>query len=260
MSVIYLELRQDLLSRNYHPKIIQDAFDRIKKIERKDALKKVVKHKNTETTFTITYHPALPPISSIVKKHHKVMINDDPRLRRCFPKPSMVAYKRPKNLRDLLVKSKFQTGKRSIRKSNGFSRCGRGFFGMCKTCELIPDHGIKNHTCHKTKESFTIKSPVTCITKNVVYKISCKKCQFFYIGETSRRFCDRFSEHRGYVSQKDVTKPTGEHFNKQGHSSNDMIPTIIEQVFPLNNHLRLRREQLWINKYEAVEFGGNKKS
>ena len=56
------------------------------------------------------------------------------------------------------------------------------------------------------------------------------------------------------------TKPTGEYFNKQGHSSNDMIPTIIEQVFPLNNHLRLRREQLWINKYEAVEFGGNKKS
>ena len=71
------------------------------------------------------------------------MIDDDPRLRRCFPKPSMVAYKRPKNLRDLLVKSKFQTGKRSIRKSNGFSRCGRRFFGMCKTCELIPDHGIK---------------------------------------------------------------------------------------------------------------------
>ena len=52
----------------------------------------------------------------------------------------------------------------------------------------------------------------------------------------------------------------GEHFNKQGHSSNDMLPTVIEQVFPFNNHLRQRREKLWINKYEAVQFGANKKS
>ena len=107
------ELRQDLLSRNYSPKIIQDAFDRVKEIERKEALKKVIKTKTIDTMFTITYHPALSSISSIVKKHHRVMIDEDPRMRSCFPKPSVVAYKRPKNLRDLLVKSKFQSLRRS---------------------------------------------------------------------------------------------------------------------------------------------------
>ena len=254
------ELRQDLLSRNYHPKIIQDAFDRIKLIERKEALKKVVKTKSVDTIFTITYHPALSSITSIVKKHHKVMSDEDPILRRCFPKPSVVAYKRPKNLRDLLVKSKFQSGRRSDRILNGFSRCSRKSSGWCETCKLIPERGIKDHTCNKTKEKFKINSSVTCTTKNVIYKISCRKCDFLYIGETSRRFCDRFSEHRGYISQKDLSKPTGEHFNKQGHSSNDIIPTIIEQVFPFNNHLRLRREKFWINKYQAVEFGANKRS
>ena len=131
---------------------------------------------------------------------------------------------------------------------------------MCGTCKLIPERGFKDHSNHRTKETFKINSHVTCLTKNVVYMISCKKCNFFYVGETSRRFHDRFSEHRGYVSQKDLKKPTGEHFNKHGHSSNDMIPNIIEQVLPLNNHLRQRREKFWINKYEAVQFGGNKKS
>ena len=220
----------------------------------------MVKTKNTVTPLTITYHPALSSVATIVRKHHKVMIDEDPRLRRCFPKPSVVAYKRPKNLRDFLIRSKFQSGRRSGRTSKGFSHCGAGFFGMCGTCRLIPERGIKTHTNHRTKETFTINSHVTCLTKNVIYKISCKKCKFFYIGETSRRFHDRFSEHRGYVSQKDLTKPTGEHFNKKGHSQNDMLPTIIEKVFPLNNHLRQRREKLWINKYEAVQFGANKKS
>ena len=80
------ELRQDLLSRNYNPKIIQDAFDRAKEIERKEALKKVIKTKTIDTMFTITYHPAFPSISSIV------MIDEDSRMRSCFPKPSVVKY------------------------------------------------------------------------------------------------------------------------------------------------------------------------
>ena len=140
------------------------------------------------------------------------------------------------------------------------SRCGRGWWRWCEACKLIPERGLKNHTCDRSKETFTIKSPVTCTTRNVVYKISCRKCNFFYIGETSRRFCDRFLEHRGYVLQKDLTKPVGEHFNTLRHSADDIIPTIIEQVLPDDNHLRLRRETFWINKYEAIEFGANKKS
>ena len=254
------ELRQDLLSRNYNTKIVQDAFDKIKLIDRKDAIKKVVKTKTVDTVLAITYHPAFSSISSIVKKHHKVMTDDDPRLRRCFTKPSVVAYKRPKNLKDLLIRSKFQSGRRSDRKLNGYTRCGRGWWRNCEACKLIPERGLKTHTCDRSKETFTINSPVTCTTRNVVYKISCRKCNFFYIGETSRRFCDRFLEHRGYVLQKDLTKPVGEHFNTLRHSADDIIPTIIEQVLPDDNHLRLRRETFWINKYEAIEFGANKKS
>ena len=197
---------------------------------------------------------ATPPASSISTPRNK---SSNPT--RKVQSSSVVAYKRPKNLRDLLVKSKFQSGRRSDRILNGFSRCDRKFSGWCETCKLIPDpeRGIKDHTCNKTKEKFKINSSVTCTTKNVIYKISCRKCECLYIGV---RFCDRFSEHRGYISPKDLSKPTGEHFNKQGHNSNEIIPTIIEQVFPFNNHLRLRREKFWINKYQAVEFGANKRS
>ena len=39
--------------------------------------------------------------------HWQVMANDDPRLKRIFPTPSVVAYKRGKNLRHLISKGRF---------------------------------------------------------------------------------------------------------------------------------------------------------
>ena len=53
------------------------------------------------------------------------MTEEDPRLRRIFSKPSVVAYKRGKNLKDLLVKAKVCTRRKSSRRKNGYSRCGR---------------------------------------------------------------------------------------------------------------------------------------
>jgi len=53
----------------------------------------------------------------------------------------------------------------------------------------------------------------------------------------------------------------GEHFNKPGHSQLDMLPVILEEVTPKNDDfLRLRREELWIRRYQSIEFGANKHS
>ena len=180
------------------------------------------------------------------------MIKESPRLSRIFPKPSVIEYKRSPNLKDLLVKAKVTTKRRSNRKVNGYFRCGCGFFNMCKTCSLIPENGIKTHHCHKTGKSYQINSPVSCLSENVIYKIACKKCRdWAHIGQTKRRFCDRFNNHRSYVSEKKFDQICGEHFNRKGHTQADMLPIILEQVYPKNDaFLRLRREKFWINTYE----------
>ena len=190
------------------------------------------------------------------------MINEDSRLKRCFPDSSVIAYKRSKNLKDILVKSRFQSSRKPQRNQRGFRGCGEGSNGFCKVCQIIPKWGIKEHKCQKTKKKFTINSQVSCVTKNVIYKLTCTKCiDWVYIGETGRRFRDRFLEHRGYVTQKALNQPTGEHFNKPGHNVDNILPTIIERVFPIENKaLRLRRESYWIKEYQSVEYGANKKS
>ena len=143
------------------------------------------------------------------------MVKDEPRLKRVFPEPSVIAYRREKNIRDFLVRAKISSKRKSNRKINGYSRCGRGPFHMCTTCALIPDRGIKTHKSHKHNKVFQITSNVTCVTENVVYKITCKKPQckdFIYIGETKRKFSERFGDHRGYVLRKELDQVCGEHF------------------------------------------------
>ena len=109
----------------------------------------------------------------------------------------------------------------------------------------------------KTKKTYQINTHVTCISENVIYRITCKKPQckdFVYIGQTKMRFCDRFAEHRGYVSQNKLDQVCGEHFTKYGHSQEDMLPIIIEQDNPKNDDfLRLKREELWIRAYQCFE-------
>ena len=105
---------------------------------------------------------------------------------------------------------------------------------------------------------------MNCQSSNVIYKITCKKpkcSNFVYIGETKRRFADRFSEHKGYVSSKKLEQVCGNDFNQKGHKIEDMSPVIIEHVLPTgDDFLRLHREKYWINQYESVEFGANKQS
>ena len=165
-----LELKDDLISRSYHIKVIEQAFERIKGISRSEALKRVDHKKDTgREPLVVTFHPNMPPLHKLIKKHHSVMINDDMRLQRCFKEPSIVAFKRSQNLRDLLVRARVSKGKRSCRVVNGFKRCER----ICEMC-IRSHNNVKEHTCERTGQSWQITAPITCLTKNVVYRLTCK--------------------------------------------------------------------------------------
>ena len=130
---------------------------------------------------------------------------------------------------------------------------------MCVTCSLIPEKGIKTHKCNKTKKTYQIPGLLTCISDNVVYRITCKKprCKdFVYIGQTKNRFCDRFGDHKSYVTGEKLDEVCGFHFNQSGHSTEDMLPLILEQVHPKNDSfLLLGREKHWIKSGQQLGTG-----
>ena len=117
------------------------------------------------------------------------------------------------------------------------------------------------HKCARTGETWSINAPITCLTTNVIYKITCRKCEFMvYIGETKRALYKRIAEHRHSITQKTKKKRTaiGRHFNKPGHSVADLVVEAIERVLPMKNDaLRKVRESYWINVYDAARYGSN---
>ena len=257
LSKRFSELRELLLSRNYSPSVIDDAISRASRVKRTDALKRVTKQTSDRVVFALDYHPALPSISSIVKRHWSVMVKDQ-HLKEVFPSPPLVSYRKPPNnsLRDLLVKSKIPQN-RNNRVKTGNKKCNKP---ACNTCPFFTE----DTTVKSSKNNFSVpvKKLVNCETKNVIYVITCskQKCKFVqYIGETSRRLKDRFSQHLNYVKKADFSQPTGYHFNLAGHSISDMKVCIIEQCMYDSVIYRQTRESHFIDKFNTKYSGLNRK-
>lgn len=249
----FLELKTLLLSRDYKPKMIDSAIERARNVPRDQALKKVSKEKATKRpVFVIHFDPRLPSISEIVRKHWRTMTKD-PRLKEIFPVPPMVAYKRPKNIRDTLIRSKVPKAAqtRSKRKTAGMRKCNK-----CGVCSYIKEGKTVQATANSYKVD--INSSVDCSSKNVIYMLGCNKCPQQYIGETERMLRDRFTEHKGYVNTNNISKTTGAHFNSKGHSVSDMRITVIEKVFSKEHQFRKEREKLYIQKFNTRYRGLNR--
>ena len=103
---------------------------------RTEALRK--KPKDTlgdRVPLVVTYHPQLPKLSIILRKHLPILHVSE-RMKQIIPNVPLVAYRRPKNLKDLLVRATLKPPQQSY---EGTRQCGRP---RCKTCEHIKS-GLK---------------------------------------------------------------------------------------------------------------------
>ena len=254
------ELKSLLLSRDYHPKVIESAIFRASKIPRIEALKRVEKKPTDRVVFALDFHPALPSISKIIKSSWNVMIKD-PYLKEVFPQPPMVAYRKPRmsSLRELLIRARVPPPKplRPRRQQVGMKKCR---LSGCTCCPFV----IEGRQVTSSASNFkaNINTSVNCMSTNVIYCISCQKSKcngIQYIGETGRRLKDRISQHIGYIKGQQTDQPTGNHFNLPGHTLGDMDVTIIEKCVNDSTMYRQIRETNFINLFNSIQKGLNKK-
>ena len=248
----FSELKSMLLARGYSAGIINAAIEKAKKIPRFEALKKVVGSKETERpVLVIHYDPRLPSVSQIIMKHYRTMVQD-PHLKEVFPLPPLVAYRRQKNLKQILVRAKIPSlPSRPKRKILGMKKCNK-----CVYCSYITTGDHVKATASNYHHQ--IIQEVNCTSSNVIYLITCQKCDIQYVGETDRKMKERFAEHQGYVRNKNLSKATGEHFNLPAHKLSDMRIRILEQIFNKDPFYRKKREHMYINKFNTKLKGLNK--
>ena len=91
------------------------------------------------------------------------------------------------------------------------------------------------------------KFAISCMSFNIVYLITCRRCGQQYVGETGQPLHCRINSHRSDIKQRRTEKsPVAEHFNGEGHTLVDMTVVAIDQLYSHDSCLRKIRESRWI--------------
>ena len=120
---------------------------------------------NTKVPLVLTYNPFNVGTRRILLDNFNIL-SSDPETRRIFPEPPLVSYRRERNLSDILVHSADASPSPT---AAGSLRCRRP---PCQTCKHITPQ-----TCLQgPKSTHNIPDHFTCQSENVVYCISCRRC------------------------------------------------------------------------------------
>ena len=150
------ELKGHLVRRGYNGKKVQQSIDKATRMTRQESLTQQEKESKQITPLVVTFHPDLPHLSSILHDH-QCIIDISTCLKGAFPRPPLVAYHRPPNLKDLLVRAAYGQQKETYR---GNSQCKHP---CCKACDHIKTGRMINSTT--TGKQFHVKATTDCRTR-----------------------------------------------------------------------------------------------
>ena len=248
------DLSENLQKRQYFRGSVEKAIKKAKDKPRSEALTYKTRQQNSRRVpLVVQYHPALPPFSKIIRKHLPLLHSSE-RLRSIFPDPPIVAYSRPRNLRDILVRAKFQDQSSSEvnAENSGCFQCPAN----CKTCDLIDS--VQTFKSFQTSRLFQIRQSINCLSKNVIYLIYCNTCGVQYVGETKNTLRMRMTQHRSAIKTKKVDQPVAKHFNLPNHSIANLRVIAIDQNNSWTDKSRKAKENFWeLNLKTTVPFGLN---
>ncbi|XP_060598432.1 uncharacterized protein LOC132752158 [Ruditapes philippinarum] len=245
------ELSEHLRKRGYKEEDIANAILNADSKHRKDLLE--YKHQSSGSTqnkipFVLTYHPDLPNTRAIIDKHWPI-IESSQKLNKMFPTKPTIAYRRPKSLRDILVRAQLRPIMTDKEGQSG--PCGTP---RCQTCAVML---LTKTFSSKIGAKISLKDIMNCKTANVIYLISCKVCNKQYVGETKLPLNKRMNLHRSdWKTRKFNRSPVAEHFHLEGHSFKDVSLCCIEHNTKWSDITRKSRETYWIRRLNTLEPSG----
>ena len=138
-----------LVQRGYDDEEVQFQLNKASGIRQSELLTPRRRKAQQVTPLVVTFHPDLPHLSGVLREC-QCLINVSPRLKGALPQPPLVVYRRPPNLRSLLVRAAL---KKAQEKYKGNNRCGQP---RCKACAHIKT-GVTFRSSTTNKE-FRVKS------------------------------------------------------------------------------------------------------
>ena len=239
-----LRMASFFFERAYPQDVVDTAVTKVRHVSRADALIKRDRVDPDRPTVCITFHPHTVPIPRILRSNWHIL-SQSRQVGQIFDVKPLVAYRRDRNLRDILVRAALPS--RPPRRNPGTFPCLKA---DCITCPFLsPDTVIKG-----PRASFTVRRSFNCQSHNVVYAVLCTHCDKIYVGETFRSFRVRTTEHLADVRHRRNT-PVAKHFRSPGHSIHMLKALCLWQVAG-DDLERKRRESRIISQLGSLDPGG----
>jgi hypothetical protein len=234
------------IDRGYPSKKLCSVFEHLSNLTQEEALKHNENENKYVLPFTVVYNPSLPSIGSTINKYWDILnLSKTPATKYIYEnfKP-IVAFKRPKNLSNYLVRSDFYANSGVIFKSQSCNS------SRCTHCRNI--NHASTFTSSVTGETFDMRQNTNCKTNNVIYLITCKRCKAQYVGQTKQPVSKRMNSHRFDInnfSDPEFSTYVSSHFNSTNHTIQDFSFMPID--VKINSNDRLCRETFWIHKLKT---------
>ena len=246
------DLRHHLKKRGYNDKVIESGFSKASEINRNDLME--YKEKDQQTGSPCSHLPSFREncrhCSSSLERNWKSEM-----LAKLFPEPPVVAFRRPKSIKDTLVRAAVSRPSSTV---GQYKPCGDK---RCKCC-LQLQHTQVFHSKTTGKE-YKIFCNVNCKTPDVVYLLDCHVCGSQYVGESVQPFNKRMNGHRSDLTKKTLL-PVSQHFVSPGHSLEDFGRSkiyIIDHNPSWKENQRQKKESFWIRELQTLHPEGiNKKA
>jgi len=212
-------LNSTLLSKGYVENHIDTQFQKVLNTEREETLqyktKNQLKHR---IPLILTYNKQLPNFKSVIDKNWSLLQIDE-KTSAAFKEKPIIAYRRNKNLRNLIGQTTIKHSK--VERKRNISN------GRCKPCNSRPGNlcckqiaNTDTFQSNITKQNFKIFHNTNCKSAYVIYLLDCLKCKIQYIGKAETAFYLRLNNHRKDSKQTRNVIPASAHFNQVNHNFN----------------------------------------
>ena len=206
-------------SRGYVDRQLQRSLQEVKSIPRKELLgaSKKTKSEDPNSILVCTWHPKLSNLPSVLKKNYDILDND-PRLRTIFSDRPTVAFRRKKNLTNLLCKNDVREKKIDPREQS--KTCN------CQVCKIMSKSD--SVTNPKNGLSLKLRPGGNCKSTGIVYAVKCRKCNLIYVGHSGNDMCDRYGKHKYDIKKRPDQNELATHCHQNHDLSKDLEVYIVD--------------------------------
>ena len=191
------DMNERYLKQGYDQKLVDEQLEKVHKLVRDALLQEKYQEKQDlkRIPLILTYSRFLPNLTVVVCNSWNTP-QTNKNLRELFQQHPITAFKRNKNLKEIIGSTCIENGK--VKKFNILSRAGKCTPFLLGTRILFGNQVLTTNRSMKqqTKRTFNIFFNVNCKSEYVIYFMECILCKMQYVRKAEAAFNLRLNNRR----------------------------------------------------------------